>query len=213
MWRVRQYYDPLYCLTVMLLHFAAAWLLMVLVVWENSRRRDKTASLLSGVSGASTTIKGALALPACRIHADLASLSPCGAQLLSARRSLPPLAAAGRLAARQGLSSRLSRYLPLLRTVRSSLRKLSLYHYLLYRDGPSFDVDFHPLRLFWTAGCKGKEASPRPAVPFDSSTDSPSLRIRLKSSPQFFVPCIFTRCSAGAFYRSQRSPLLLPECF
>ena len=53
MWRVRQYYDPLYCLTVMLLHFAAAWLLMVLVVWENSRRRDKTASLLSGnVNGA-----------------------------------------------------------------------------------------------------------------------------------------------------------------
>lgn len=50
MWRVRQFYDPLYCLTVMLLHFAAAWLLMVLVVGENSRRRDKTASLLSGVA-------------------------------------------------------------------------------------------------------------------------------------------------------------------
>lgn len=52
MWRVRQYYDPLYCLSVMLLHFAAAWMLMLLVVWENSRRQTKTASLLNGVNGA-----------------------------------------------------------------------------------------------------------------------------------------------------------------
>ena len=54
-WRVRHYYDPLYAFTVMLLHFAAAWLLMVLVVYETTRRRGGKG-LLPGVSGAATRI-------------------------------------------------------------------------------------------------------------------------------------------------------------
>lgn len=54
-WRVRSMYDPVYCFTVMLLHFAAAWLLMVLVVWETTRRRDKAAALFGGAVGVSST--------------------------------------------------------------------------------------------------------------------------------------------------------------